>query len=360
MEMNKNIRFSILAAIIAAMGFVGYLLFQTLASPGYTEQEDASFAVNNNSEIDYKVFLKSNSVFEEESLPEGATYFSSIVDFIQADFNVGLSSREAGELTGNYEIAAILTNKEGASEENTNEGLWSKRFILIPSQKIPENDGNLSLNESVKVNLEEYNAFKEKAAEELNADGNIQLTIAMKVDVEGVTENGPLNESISPSLTMPLGSNEFTISEELGESEFGKIESNQKIELPVNTKKVMSYGVIELMLLIGLLYIFLFTSTASKKGALSRSISKIFTDHNNRLVALEKPINGKYSYHYKIKSFGDLLKLADEIGKPVLYEYKKDQKEITDFYLVDENTLYSYSALPYPTSIVRETKAAEI
>lgn len=36
----------------------------------------------------------------------------------------------------------------------------------------------------------------------------------------------------------------------------------------------------------------------------------------------------------------DLIKLSDELKKPILYKYSKEQTDVEEFYVIDEYTIY--------------------
>lgn len=43
---------------------------------------------------------------------------------------------------------------------------------------------------------------------------------------------------------------------------------------------------------------------------------------------------------YRAKSIDDLVRIADEIGKPIMYKYSPDYKEIDKFYIINGDEVY--------------------
>jgi hypothetical protein len=45
---------------------------------------------------------------------------------------------------------------------------------------------------------------------------------------------------------------------------------------------------------------------------------------------------------FSVKSFEDLIKISDEIEKPIFYNYSENIGHMNKFYIINENTSYIY------------------
>ena len=76
---------------------------------------------------------------------------------------------------------------------------------------------------------------------------------------------------------------------------------------------------------------------------MKKQLSKIFKSHGTRLVAINNEIGTTFGMYYKVKSIEDLVRIADELGRPILYRYSTDPKEITKFYIHDDKSMFSFN-----------------
>ncbi len=84
-----------------------------------------------------------------------------------------------------------------------------------------------------------------------------------------------------------------------------------------------------------------------------KTLNKIFKKHGNRLVALKINIEPAEQY-INVRDIEDLVRIADEINKPIMYKYSSTPQEITRFYIIEENTLYLFDLKEYIDSLEKE------
>ena len=83
-------------------------------------------------------------------------------------------------------------------------------------------------------------------------------------------------------------------------------------------------------------------TVGTEKDNFTKSLNKIFKKHGSRLVALNSSIPESFKDYNNVKAIDDLVRIADEIGKPIMYKYSAAPKEITQFYVWDENQLFIF------------------
>jgi len=75
-------------------------------------------------------------------------------------------------------------------------------------------------------------------------------------------------------------------------------------------------------------------------------MKEIFKKHGERLVALSNDTVLSGSSIYPVKTLEDLIKIADELSKPVLYQAEGPESKLPVFYVLDEPKIYSYQLEP--------------
>ncbi len=151
-----------------------------------------------------------------------------------------------------------------------------------------------------------------------------------------------MESKLAPMLLIPLGGNTFTISKAEIEQKPGVIEQTIKEQLPVDRNRVIIFSTVSGLFLLALVFLVFFTSAAAAADPLDRHLKKIFKNHGSRLVALNGEISADYKKFGKVVSMNDLVRIADELGKPIMYEKGSDKKQMTQFYVFDTDWLYIF------------------
>jgi len=89
------------------------------------------------------------------------------------------------------------------------------------------------------------------------------------------------------------------------------------------------------------MYIIFFTigiTTTSRE----RTLNKIFKNHGKRLAALSSGKPDNIEVCLSVTDIEDLVRIADELGKPIFYTDMIDHLNTTEFYVIEDRRLYLY------------------
>lgn len=338
LKINKKLKIALISLLTIIILFTSYLLYKELNTPIFKEQKNPVYTYSNKSSINYEVFLRPNKLYETSTLGEGKLYITEFIDHIKTDLNYEFIGERIAEISGSYDIVAKVQGYSEEREKTIN--IWERDFPIVSNKRFNTKENTIAVNEKVSINLEEYNAFAKEIIETSKINCQTSLNIIMNVDLEGNTDRGPIEETISTSLVIPLNVLMFEITGNASIDKPGAIEETIKIQLPINKNKVIMFGIIIGILLIALIYLSFFTVPAPVKDPLEKELGRIFKKHGDRIVALNNDIEIKDINLNFVKSFEDLLRIADEVNKPILYKYSKDYKEISKFYIAIEDGVY--------------------
>lgn len=338
LKINRSLKIALIIIIAMSICSISFLLYKELKYPVFEEEKVSLYEYNNKANINYTVFLKPNILYEEESLGEGNIYITEFIDHIKTSFNYDFSGEKEAEIKGDYEIAAVVEGYAGEGE--TYRTIWQKKFILLPKTSFDTKNKNFSIKEEIPLQLNVYNDFAKRVIENSRIGSQVKLTVFMDVNLKAETDNGVIDEKMMPAMVMPLNASYFEILGNLAEEKPGKIEETKKIQLPVNRKNVITFSSIIGVLIILLVLLIFVTKAIVITDSLEKNLKKIFKKHGDRLVALNNEIAVTYENHSEVKSIEDLVKIADEIGKPIIYKHSSDFKQISKFYVNDENQMY--------------------
>lgn len=336
-SLNKRIRNYLLIAgiIILLAGIVA--LINEIINPGFKNEAYPLYKYNIKTGISHKVFLKQNSLYEQKVMDESQFIINKYIDYIGITFDYAYEGDQKSHITGDYEIYALL---EGYFLEEDKEIIvWRKKFYLQTKAGFEEKDSlKFNVNKWVNINLEKYNEFYQMIAQETKINGHARLTVLMDVNIKAETEKGTIQESLSPKLVIPVNMDYFKLNQNITEEKPGSIEETRQVQIPVNYIKIYSFAAGLVLLICFLSYILFFTRGAEPDKD-NKVLSQIFKKHGDRMVALKSIIPDTYQYKFEVKSIEDLIRISDEINKPVLYQYK-DKLNISTFYVINGKELY--------------------
>jgi len=335
LNINKDIRKGLIFIFAITALLFSYLIYNEAYNPGFEEQKISVYNYSNKGLINYSVYLKPNNLYKNNKLAEGKLYITEFVDYLESNIKYEFTGDRANDVKANYSITAKVQGFTVESEKIIN--IWEKDFLVVPDKTINSFEDKISINERVKLNLNEYNTFVKEIKEASKINCQTVLTLSMNVNLNGSTEKGTFEESISPSLIIPLDVAMFEITGN-NIDQPGAIEETIQAQLPLNKNLVIIFGIILAFLIIAIIILIFFTQAAPDKDPLEKELNKIFKKHGDRLVALNSDID--INKPIIVKSIDDLIKIADEAGKPILYKYSDNYKEIDKFCVTNNYEMF--------------------
>lgn len=339
LSINKNIKFGLITVSIVIIMIFSYMIYDGVSNPGIKEKTIPVYSYENKGTINYEVVLKPNDLYTESRLGEGQLYITEFVDYIDTNMTYEFNGERDAEIKGSYEITAKVRGYIGEGEKTTN--IWEKDFPIKQLKQFTGKDGKASVDEKIKLNITEYNLFAQNIKEASKINCQTSLTLYMNITLEGTTDKGSIEEFISPSIIVPLDNLMFEIAGSNIADRSGAIEETVNELLPVNKNQITAYTIIVAVMIIALIILIFFTTSVNVKAPMEKELGIIFRKYGERMVALNLDIDVQDAI--AVKAFEDLIKISDEIGKPILYRYSEDYKELNKFYVRNEDEAFVFS-----------------
>ena len=170
-----------------------------------------------------------------------------------------------------------------------------------------------------------------------------RLVIKLNVEAKVKAPEGEAAESLTPSLVIPLGESTFKIAGELSQQKAGTIERKETI----TRKWVLGKRRNNLIpvVIVFLAFLGLLTATRSKPGGPSpteREVSRARRKHGDRIAEARQALPPKSERVIPLSSMKDLVKVADELGKPVIHQPPASPGEPHLYYVLDGTIRYEY------------------
>lgn len=295
---------------------------------------------NEESTIDYKVYLKENSYFDSPYLDENKVYITSLIDYIDIDFTYDFKfdSYRSGKYV--YYIKGVMS----ANVSNTSKDYWQKSYDLLKTKEVEYNDLNkINFSENIKLDYQTYNDLLMKFKEEykLAMDGVFKVILYVENYVESVA-GYELKKTATTSLEVPLTKATIEVPIEINEI-------NEKSELfsDLIYDESIIYVLFKILsaitLLIGLCLlgfsIFKIVRSLEKISSYNKELKKILKTYDGIIVNVSKLPNYNNANLIDVNSFNELLDAHAEIRQPI--SYLESHKHAT-FMLINGQVTWRY------------------
>ena len=336
---TDTIRTCILVLLILLFAMPGGYWYIVETRQKFTTEKSPVYSYTNKAAVNYNVFILPNEVIPEKSLGEGAVYISELVDYIEMIFSHSFIGDGEADLDETYSATATL---EGYIKgEQSEKILWKKEYILQPVKNVMEKGKEINVQYKVPVYFRTYNVYINRVREILKVDSNVRLVVQFKISVESKSDKGTVSEELSPTLEMEMDQGYFTINGTPSDEKSGTIDENKTIISPLYTKKRILCWVLMGVSLLALLYMLIFTRNL-ELGLLQKRLDQLLNKYGSRIVVLNSRVKTDKKEMIEVSSFDGLIKIADDISKPIFYENMGEAYTNFKFYVVDSDIYYQF------------------
>jgi len=293
---------------------------------------------NENSNLDYKVYLKPNEFYDEEYLGKDKVYVASLIDKVAIDFIYNFNIEKKSDITFNYDVIGKVTIDDSSSGKN----FFEKEYILLNNKTSAiKNSTNFNLLEKVEIDYDYYNKlasnFKQKYGVETNSNLTVYLRINKQSDINNTT-----NASANSEMYVQIPLSQKSIDIEMNYKDINNssyiIETNESITDNI-IFGIASFIVLIILIIVSVRLVRLLGMLRTKKSVYDKYIEKILNE-NDRLIVenMTGPdlINNNV---IRISQFEELLDVRDNIKLPIMY-YVITKHTKCYFYIKHDKDLY--------------------
>jgi hypothetical protein len=331
-------RYFIMVLIILILANVGLALNEMMKKET-TEETQVASSFSNTPGITYKVYLKENVLFNDLIQPEDSGYFSNLTDHIEVSFDNKYQGVNGTEYKGNYALMGEITGWEPGTE--TPSPAWMKQFVISSKKNFQTTDGELNFSQSANIDFSHFNAFAVQVAEQTGYNTSCTMKVTMVVNYTITTAEEEVTGTLQPSLTIPLGAKYFKITKAGNEEIKNDITKTVEVQVPIDYTKIGLFLAVSLLCLI-LIIFFISSVEPTLIDVQSKQVRKLLKSHGNRLVAVYDNIVNETLSICSVHSMSDMVKIADEIERPILYVFQNDLADIKEFFIIEHEKAYLY------------------
>lgn len=295
-----------------------------------------------NSNIDYKVYLKENNFFENNYLGANNQYIASLIDYITADFDYQLNvDNDDIDYKYKYRIESTVE----VIETTNNNILYTVSDNIVDEEIFyAEKQSYVSINESVNIDYNYYNNLIKKFVNIYDLeDVKSNLIINMYVDVLGECEelgDGSTNSVVS--LVIPLTTKTVAIDisydlVDVGNESFMACKKANPIFYIYLVVSIV-FILVAIILIYKLVRYIIITRTA--ETIYERELKKILNNYKSYIQKINNDFDLDSYQVLKVDTFTDMLEIRDTIQEPILMVENKTKTGV--YFLIPSKTKILY------------------
>lgn len=345
--LKTHIRKRIIAVLSVLLLVLTGMAVWNFMQPLKAEKDVPLYQYTQQAQVNYLVYNLPNKFFPEKSYGPGRAYITSLTDYIETQLAYQISGEKPADVKGEIEVAAVLTgyilqDKKGSqSGEKEKVVVWSKTTPLLESTPYAGNKAKTELTKVVRVDLNQFKTFADQVNAEFKSPAeSVELAIVYNVSARVATDRGKSDSKVSPQLVIPIKGNTFVVGGALTDKKDNAITEKQMVEVPGAKAGRMVYGAIALfaaLLLMGVIFL----TSVEEEDPLEQELGRIIKKHGERIVESEGEVpRFNESDRVVMRAFIDLVKVASEVGRPILFE--DTGKNAYHFYVIQEPLVYVY------------------
>jgi hypothetical protein len=335
---GKNIRLGLLVIFGILIILSAYVAIGAYQQPTYkTEKLKVSTVSYSHSGFyDFQVHIIENSLYEDTNtlIPGEKTLFKKLIDSVDGSYTYRFKSDKEAQVSGLYNLEAKIETD-----------LWSKKYFIESDTPFVGNEYtiqtiNFPLNTTIFQEI--VNTIEDETGVSTQTP---TLILKYTTLLDAKTASGEIKEAFSHSIDIPLRGNLLEFQGNLAENQPGSLDTFQTITTSIDTSNEKTAWTVAIILFLILFFVLaLFTSNEiSLQTPGEKIFKKIQKKYGDWIVEAEK-LPKTDTKIISMKSFDDILKISEELGKPVIH-YKTTTANpgtIHTFYVFDEEIHYMH------------------
>lgn len=302
--------------------------------------EKSLLAYQNKFNGDYVVNIKKNDFIKDKTLPMGQVYITDLIDSIDMNLNYLYEATENAEIKYSYSIVEVLEatyTKNGIKQK-----VWEEEFELKPLVRNISTEKNIEVNETIKIDLEKYNNKIYKFEQKYSMGLDATLSLQLRVNIDSVAGETKFNNNYTSDIKMNIGEKTTQVLGDFDYIEKEHVKSTYTSTTVVSALLITIYVLIIILAIIWLLHLLFKTKTTNiLKNEYKLELNKILKYCGDKIVKLSQSVDLENKEVIEVKDFGEIIKLSEELYKPVLY-WSSTEKEESDFFVITNTIIYRY------------------
>ncbi len=340
MKLRKSTRYIYLLLGFTMLVVFGYRLMKNTSGDGTINTKKEIYSYTNKFNYSYDVKLLENEYISKPSLGMNyVAYVTDLIDNIDLNINYEYSGNKTSKITCKYKVTGKL---EGVyTRDGEEQKIWEEQEVLIDENTKDINGNKVIIDQPLNLNLSDKNQLVKNFEQEMGMSITAKYIVTLETNTNTTIEGENINKTEKNSITIDLGRKTTTITGKNNKEDTEYI-SKDFAQKSGNNKIYICLDVVGLVAAVLVLRYVAKTKSANHiTNEYRQEINRILRLCQDKIVRLDNRPNETDKEVVKVKDFGEIVKLSEELFKPILYWEDKETEEAW-FIVMSNSVLYHY------------------
>lgn len=345
-KMINKIRRSTKYTIVIASAIL--ILFSLVNFAIYLQQENMIterrqiYKYTNKYNYDYKINLISNQYMTNDEIEDkNLAYVTDLIDNIELYLNYDYTADKDSEIKCTYSIIgkmqAVYT-KNGEEQK-----IWEREETLLEEKNLSSTSNNLNINEKIILDLKDKNNLINNFKQQLGISIDAKYTVTLKINTSTVIEGKEVTNETKPVINVDLAEKTTKITGENNTENTEYISKEYKVTKESNRIIIIINFILVIIGIATLRFALKATVANTIRNEYKLELNRVLRICQDKIVKVSTKTNDEETEVVLVKDFGEIVKVSEELFKPILYYEEKDKnKEEAWFSVVSGKTTYRY------------------
>ncbi len=343
LTLHKKTKKYILAILLFLLLFTGIETYSTVNEEKTVSEENIIFEYSCQPSVNYTVNIRPNELYPGTVLEEGGYYSKLLLEHIQAEFAVDYQGSNATPINIQYQVLATVNGYQGQTENK--DIYWTKSFPLTEEKTVEIEGDSWSTTEQINFTLGDYDALAVRGKEISGMKVSNEVIVELLGTITAQTSTEEVAIPFSSNLQIPLLEDVFQVTKTAGEALQGSVTESEEVLVPFDRTKVSLLVVLMLLCVAAIPVLLLVIKEPDELTILRKKNNGLIKNYGSRMVAMRAIPAQEYSRYYQVDSIKDMIKIADEMQKPIIY-IPDDSTMVrnNELFIIHEDSLYRWNS----------------
>lgn len=339
-KMRKSMRYTYIIISLVLFAFSTSFFIKELFYKKTSSMQNEIYTYKTNLNTKYSVNLKENKFIDEKELPMGQVYVSDLIQNINMDINYNYQASEKTDIEYTYNIKGIL--RANFSKDGNSKKVWEKEYILLDNKSNNINDNKFQINENVQIDVNQYNKEINEFEQQMGMALDAKMYIVLQVNANTKISKTDVNNEYKSNIIIDLGEKTTEVSGNLNDEKIDKKYEEVQKQEKIDIVKIIIYGIMLIISINLLKYVLTQTRSGIRlNNEYRRELNKILRFCQDKIVEVNNKIEVVSDNLIEVKDIEELIKLSEELFKPILYYELTDRQEAW-FCVISNNITYRF------------------
>ncbi len=344
LKLNSKVRviLIIIGILLFAVGSAEF--YKSFTTKEVVIEDKEIYKCTNKFTSNYDVNIISNPFIEGTKMSPGQTYISDLVSSLDINLNYSYtdSKETAVPVKYNYRIDAIMKATYESNDEEYEILNKVENLKTVDTQETTSD--NLVINENVNVPYSKYHEILKDFKQTLGMNVDAHLYVVLTVNTIANVDSREARNEYKSDYNINIGGKIATVGGKLSDTNSkslnSKVQTEKKIDFDLPK---MLYSIASMV--VGIFTIYFISYRTQKLNVLGNKykeeLNRILKTCQDRIVFVENQVDTDIDNTITVAQFEELIKLSEELYKPILCWKEKDKDE-TIFSVISNRVRYVY------------------